>query len=276
MDLSKVGPIVLATVTDVGLKVIGALAIWIIGRWIIRFTINLMGKGMTRQHLDATLVRYAKSTIGALLNIILVVAILGIFGIQTTSFAAVLAAASFAIGAAWSGLLANFAAGAFLLVLRPFKAGDFVAAGGLTGTVDEIGLFTTTFNTPDNVRTFVGNNKIFADNIQNFSSNPYRRVELLAQIGHSTDHRQAIALLKDRVAKVPNVLNDPAPDVEILTFNGMGPVLAVRPYTNNDHYWQVYFDTNRVIQEAFGEAGFGVPEQHFALRTMASAAGAGF
>jgi small conductance mechanosensitive channel len=275
MDLSKVGPIVLATVTDVGLKVIGALAIWIIGRWIIRFTINLMGKGMTRQHLDATLVRYAKSTIGALLNIILVVAILGIFGIQTTSFAAVLAAASFAIGAAWSGLLANFAAGAFLLVLRPFKAGDFVAAGGLTGTVDEIGLFTTTFNTPDNVRTFVGNNKIFADNIQNFSSNPYRRVELLAQIGHSTDHRQAIALLKDRVAKVPNVLNDPAPDVEILTFNGMGPVLAVRPYTNNDHYWQVYFDTNRVIQEAFGEAGYGVPEQHFALRTMASAAGAG-
>ena len=274
MDVSKVGPIVLAAVTDLGLKVLGAIAIWIIGRWIINFATNMMGKGMTRQHLDATLVRYAKSTVNALLNIILVVAILGLFGVQTTSFAAVLAAASFAVGAAWSGLLANFAAGAFMLVLRPFKTGDFVTAGGLTGTVDEIGLFTTTFNTPDNVRTFVGNNKIFSDTIQNFSANPYRRVELVAQIGHSTDHRQAITLLKDHLAKIPNVLKSPSPDVEILTFNAMGPVLAVRPFTNNDHYWQVYFDTNRVIQEAFGEAGYGVPEQHFALRTTAAAAGA--
>jgi len=275
MDFSKIGSTVTGVATDVGLKVLGALALWIIGRWLINFAVNLMGRGLTRQHLDATLIRYAKSTITAVLNIMLVVAILGVFGIQTTSFAAVIAAASFAVGVAWSGLLANFAAGAFLLVLRPFKAGDFVTAGGLTGTVEEIGLFVTTFHTPDNVRTFVGNNKIFSDNIQNFSVNPYRRVELVAQIGHSTDHRQAISLLKSRLAKIPNVMADPAPDVEILTFNAMGPVLAVRPYTNNDHYWQVYFDTNRVIQEAFGEAGYGVPEQHYAVRTMAAAAGAG-
>ncbi len=275
MDFSKIGPTVIALLTEVGLKVLGALALWIIGRWLITFAINLMGKALTRQHLDATIVRYVKSTVGAVLNITLVVAILGFFGIQTTSFAAVLAAASFAIGAAWSGLLANFAAGAFLLVLRPFKAGDFVSAGGLTGTVEEIGLFVTTFHTPDNIRTFVGNGKILSDTIQNFSVNPYRRVELVAQIGHSTDHGHAISLLKSRLAQIPNVLADPAPDVEILTFNSMGPVLAVRPYTNNDHYWQVYFDTNRVIQEAFGEAGYGVPEQHFAVRSAAAAAGSG-
>jgi len=273
MDLSKIGQTMIPLLTEAGLKLIGALALWIVGRWLISFAMNVMGKGMTRQHLDATIVRYTKSTVGAVLNITLIVAILGFFGVQTTSFAAVLAAASFAIGAAWSGLLANFAAGAFMLVLRPFKAGDFVTAGGLTGTVEEIGLFVTTFHTPDNVRTFVGNNKLFSDNIQNFSANPYRRVELVAQIGHSTDHRQAISLLKSRLAKIPNVLADPAPDVEILTFNAMGPVLAVRPYTNNDHYWQVYFDTNRVIQEAFGEAGYGVPEQHFAIRSAAAAAG---
>lgn len=274
MDFEKMAPIAMAYLMDAGLRVLGALALWIIGRWIISFVVNLLGKGLTREHLDATLIRYAKSTTNAILNIFLVVAILGVFGIQTTSFAAVLAAASFAIGAAWSGLLANFAAGAFLLVLRPFKAGDFVSAGGLTGTVEEIGLFVTTFNTPDNVRTFVGNNKIFADNIQNFSANPFRRVELVAQLSHSTDHRPAIALLKDRLAKIPNVVAAPAPDVEILTFTAMGPVLAVRPFTNNDHYWQVYFDTNRVIQEAFGEAGYAVPEQHFAVRTAAAAAGA--
>ena len=116
-----------------------------------------------------------------MLDIILVVAILGFFGVQTTTFAAVLAAAGIAIGMAWSGLLANFAAGVFLVIFRPFKTGDFVSAGGVTGTIHEIGLFVTTIDAPDNVRNIVGNNKIFGDNIQNYSTNPYRRVELVAQ-----------------------------------------------------------------------------------------------
>jgi len=143
--------------------------------------------------------------------------------------------------------------------LRPFKVGDFVTAGGVTGTVDGIGLFGTTINTPDNVLTTVGNNKIFSDTIQNFSVNPYRRVDLTATINNSVDHRAAIQLLKRRVAAIPNVLQAPAPDVEILAFTPAGPQLCVRPYCNNAHYWQVYFDTNRLIREAFGEAGFPVP-----------------
>jgi len=114
------------------------------------------------------------------LNIILVVAIRGYFGVETTSFAAILAAAGIAIGMAWSGLLANFAAGAFMVVLRPFKVGDFVTVGGITGTVKEVGLFVTALNTPDNVLTIIGNNKVFSDTIQNFSANPYRRVDLKA------------------------------------------------------------------------------------------------
>jgi small conductance mechanosensitive channel len=118
----------------------------------------------------------------------------------------------------------------------------------------------------DNVLTVVGNNKIFSDNIQNFSANPYRRVDLLAQLNHAVDHNAAIRMLKERLARIPNVLADPAPDVEILTFNLAGPVLAVRPYCHTDHYWQVYFDTNRVIREAFGDAGFPVPEQHYVVR----------
>src|SRR5205814_8653486 len=136
-------------------------------------------------HVDATVLRYVGSAVSATLNIVLVVAILGYFGVETTTFAALLAAAGVAIGMAWSGLLANFAAGSFLIVLRPFKVGDFITAGGGTGTVKEIGLFTTTLNTPDNVLTIVGNNKIFSDNIQNFSANSYRRVDLKAQLDHS-------------------------------------------------------------------------------------------
>ena len=137
---------------------------------------------------------------------------------------------------AWSGLLANFAGGVFLMILQPFRVKEFVTAAGVTGTVEEIGLFATTFNTPDNVKTMVGNGKILGDTIHNFSANPYRRVELTAQLAHGVDPDAATALLKSALAKVPNVIGEPSPDCEILTFNSMGPVLAVRPYCNNQHY----------------------------------------
>jgi small conductance mechanosensitive channel len=167
---------------------------------------------------------------------------------------------------AWSGLLSNFAGGVFLVILQPFKVGDFITAAGVTGTVEEIGLFATTLSTPDNVKTMVGNGKIFGDTIQNFSANAYRRVELTAQLAHDVDPQAAVALLKPALAKIPNVMSTPAPDVEILTFNFAGPVLAVRPYCNNAHYWQVYFDTNRLIRDTFAHAGFPVPEHHYSVR----------
>jgi small conductance mechanosensitive channel len=211
---------------------------------------------LIRQKIEPTVMRFVGNTLSVLLNMTLVVAILGYFGVQTTTFAALIAAMGLAVGTAWAGLLANFAAGAFLLVLRPFKVGDFITAGGVTGTVHEIGLFVTTFDTPDNVRTSVGNNKIFSDTIQNFSVNPYRRVELTAQISGAADPRLAIVRLKERLNKIANVCQDPAPDVTILTFTPFGPVLAVRPFCHNDHYWQVYFDTNMAIREVLGDAAF--------------------
>ena len=164
-----------------------------------------------------------------------------------------------AIGMAWSGLLANLAAGGFIIVLRPFKVGDFISAGGVTGTVTEIGLFVTAINTPDNVLTMVGNNKILSDNIQNFSDNAFRRVDLTAQLSGAADWQAAAALLRQRIASLDNVLAEPAVEVGILEFNLVGPVLAVRPYCHTDHYWQVYFDTNMVIKDALGETGFPAP-----------------
>lgn len=248
---------------DFGLKLLGALALWIVGGWLIKFLVsNLLSKGLVRQKMDATIIGYLVSSLTVLLKIILAIAILGFLGLPTTSFAALIAAAGLAVGMAWSGLLSNFAAGAFLVILRPFKTGDFISAGGIVGTVEEVGLFVTTIHTPDNVRTFVGNNKIFSDNIQNFSANPYRRVDLVAQLSHKDNPSAAIVLLKERLAQLANVVATPAPDVEILTFTPMGPVLAVRPYVHNNHYWQVYFDTNKVISEA----GFAIPEQHFQMK----------
>jgi len=257
---------VTAVLTAVGLKILGAIVLWMIGRWLISLSLRLIGSALRKQKIDPTLIRYIHSGVGALLNIVLVVAILGFFGVETTSFAALIAAAGVAIGMAWSGLLSNFAGGVFLVILQPFKVGDFVTAAGVTGTIEEIGLFATTLNTPDNVKTIVGNGKVFGDTIQNFSANAYRRVELTAQLAHGVDPQEAGALLKPAIAKVPNVLATPAPDVEIITFNLAGPVLAVRPYCNNAHYWQVYFDTNRLIRDTFTQAGFPVPEQYYSVR----------
>ena len=149
---------------------------------------------------------------------------------ETASFAALLVGVGLAIGAAWSGLLANFAAGFFLLVLRPFKAGDYVEVGGVTGTVETIGLFTTTLNTPANVVAIVGNAKVFGDTIQNYTRNDYRRVDLTVGLSHDVDPSQAIALLKDGITHIANVLPAPAPTVEVFEFTLAGPILVRSPF----------------------------------------------
>lgn len=234
---------------DFGLKVLGALVLYIVGRWLISFGIRMLGRVLTARNFDATLQRYIANILAVTLNIVLVVAILGYFGIETTSFAALLAGVGLAIGAAWSGLLGNFAAGAFLIIFRPYKVGDYVQAGDLEGTVTEIGLFNTIITTPDNVQAIVGNSKVSGDVLKNYSALSHRRVDRTMQLAFGVDPLAVIAALQPRVAAIANVLAEPAPTIEILDFNEMGTVLAVRPHCHTDHYWQVWFDTNRAIVE---------------------------
>jgi small conductance mechanosensitive channel len=259
MDMAAIQTFVSTTLLDLGLKVLGAIALWVIGRWLIGHVIGLMQRVMNRNLVDPMLTKYLGSILSIALNIGLVLGVLGYFGIQTTSFAALIAGAGLAIGAAWSGLLGNFAAGAFMLILRPFKVGDFVAVAGITGTVRELGLFGTTIVTPDNVLTIVGNGKIFADTIQNYSSLPVRRVDRTAQLAGGVDPLDAIARLRTAVAAIPHVATTPPPDVSLLDLAPLGPVIAVRPYTHTDHYWQVYFDTNEAILRVAREAGWPAP-----------------
>ena len=209
---------------------LGAIVLYIVGRWLISLAISVI------------------------LNITLLIAILGYFRVQTTSFAALLAGAGLAIGSAWGGLLPNFAAGVFLVVLRPFKAGDFISAGGITGTVEEVGLFVTTVDTPDNIR--------------NFSTNPCRRVE----ISGAADPKQVINAPKQRIRQIPNVTVNPEPDVVIPSFIPAGPVLAIRPCTNNQHYRQVYFDTNLAIREVLGDGAFPAPVPVFGIHQVSEMA----
>ena len=259
MDTAFLQNFLSTTVTELAIKVLASLAFWIVGRWLIGRVVGLVQAAMGRNHVDPTLTKYLGNIVSVALNIALVMGILGYAGIQTTSFAALLAGAGVAIGAAWSGMLGNFAAGAFMLVLRPFKVGDFVGVAGVVGTVRELGLFATTIVTPDNVLTMVGNGKIFGDTMQNFSVLPARRVDRTAQLAGSVDPIDAIRRLREAVAKIPNVVADPGVEVALLDMNLNGPVIAVRPYANNQHYWQVYFDTNEAIVRVCQEAGWPAP-----------------
>jgi small conductance mechanosensitive channel len=259
VDIEQIRVFLSTTAVDIAIKIIAAIIFWIVGRWIIHWVVSIVRSTMGRNRVDPTLTQYLGSIISVVLNITLVLGILGYFGIQTTSFAALLAGAGLAIGAAWSGMLGNFAAGAFMLVLRPFKVGDFVTVGGVTGTVHELGLFGTTLITPDSVLTTVGNGKVFGDTIQNFSALPVRRVDRTAQLAGGVDVAEAIVRFRAAVAKIPNVATTPAPEVNLLDINLVGPVISVRPYTHTDNYWQVYFDTNEAMTRVAMDSGWPAP-----------------
>ena len=237
----------------------GAIVLWLVGRWLIRLARAPARPDAVREHVDATLARYFQAGVGVTLNIALVVALLGFFGVETTSFAALVAAGGVAIGVAWGGLLSNFAAGVFLVFLRPFKVGDFVSAAGVTGTVEAIGLFGTVINTPDNVLTIVGNNKVFSDNIQNFSANPFRRVDLTVTINNAVDHHRAIDLLKDRLKAIPNVLASRYRSSTSCSSRRRARCCASVRSARTPTTGRWTFDTYRAVREAFGEEGSRCP-----------------
>lgn len=251
---------------------LGALAIWIIGRMLIGLAARVLDRVLSLRQIDETLRRYVSGALKTVLNLVLIAGILGFFGVETTAFAAVLAAAGVAIGMAWSGLLANFAAGAFMVVLRPIRVGDYVVAGGIEGTVGEVGLFVSKITTLENVVHIVGNNKIFSETIVNYSANPFRRVDLKAQLAHGADVEAVIDRLRAVVAGIPNVVSEQGPDVHILEFNLAGTVLCVRPYCHTRDYWQVYFDTNRAIREQTAALKCPVPNQHYFVEGQLPAA----
>lgn len=253
----------LAVISDIllhfAMKAAGGVALWFVGAWCIKIALRLLRRTLAGSRLDPTIRGYLISVLALALRVVLIVAILGFFGVETASFAALLAGAGVAIGAAWSGLLSNFAAGVFLQLFRPFSVGHAIAAAGISGSVEEIGMFVTAIRSADNVRHHVPNSKLLGDTIINYSELPYRRVDLVAQLDHSADLPRAIALLRQGLRAIPNQHPDREADVEILEFNERGPRLAVRPYTNNDHYMQVYFDSNRVIAEVLSPHHFPVP-----------------
>ena len=238
-------------------KVIGAILVWVIGGFLIKLALRLIRKALNRRMVDATLVNYANATSSFILKAFLILAILGIFGIETTSFSALLAATGVAIGMAWSGLLSNFAAGVFLIILRPFKVGDAITAAGITGTVREIGLFATTIDNGDNLRNFVGNNKIFSDNIQNFSTNPHRVLSFRIQLAPSTLPTDAIEKFSKQLGTLPN-LKLPVTG-EITEFNPLGVVITMKAGCSHSDYPTLLATGNQMIFDTMKKEGFITP-----------------
>ncbi|MEO8361075.1 MAG: mechanosensitive ion channel domain-containing protein [Vicinamibacteria bacterium] len=251
---------------DFVVQLLAAVALYIVGRWVIWGLRGVVRRALAHQKFDTTVSKYLEQTIGVVLLIALALAVLGVLGVQTTSLAGLLAAAGVAIGVAWSGLLANFAAGIIVVTLRPFKKGDTVQLGGVVGEVLEIGLFGTLLAAGDGARVIVGNSRVFSDNIHNLSTGAHRRVEARAQLPWAADPTAFYAALRARLAEEPKVLKMPATVVETLEHNATGPVAVVRAHCVPTDYGELFFLTQRVIGEEIVKAGFSPPNPTGASR----------
>ena len=244
---------------DFLVQLLAAVALYVVGRWVIRLARGMVRRALEHRQLDPTLAKYIDQTLGVVFTILLVIAALGVMGVQTNTLAGLLAAAGVAVGVAWSGLLSNIAAGLFMVSLRPFKKGDTVQIGGILGDVELIGFFGTSLLAPDGTKVIVGNAKALADNIHNFSGVPHRRVEARAQLPWACDPGAFYEAIRKRLAQEPKVLADPPPLVETLDNNAAGPVAVIRPYCVPADYGEVFFFTNRIVAEEIAKRGLQPP-----------------
>lgn len=258
-DLSSVATQLGALVTTWGLRVIGAIAVLIIGRWLARRLRTGVRRVLERREADPTLVPFVSGILYWLALGLVVIVVLGLFGIPTASFVAVLGAAGLAVGLALQGTLSNFAAGVMLLLFRPFKAGDFVGAAGVEGKVVEIGIFSTTLNTPDNIRLILPNSEVFGSVIKNYTGNDIRRIDLVVGVGYDDDLGRARAALQSAVDETQGILAEPEPVIQVHALGDSSVNFVVRPWCATPDYWAVRWDLTRRVKEGVEAAGCSIP-----------------
>ncbi|NNF37412.1 MAG: mechanosensitive ion channel, partial [Gemmatimonadetes bacterium] len=251
------------TITDLatqwGLKVLGALAVVMLGRIVAGWLRSIARKGLTRADFDATLVPFLANLAFIAIMTFVLISAAGLVGIPVTSFIAVIGAAGLAIALAFQGTLSNFSSGIMLLTFRPFKVGDLVEAGGVKGVVQEIGIFTTTIHTPDNVRIIVPNTTVSGSTIKNFSANPTRRIDLVMGVGYGDDLNLAIETIRTVLGEDDRVLADPAPQVAVSELGDSSVNIVVRPWVDGEDYWGARFDLTKALKERLEAAGCEIP-----------------
>ncbi len=259
-QVNSIGREVMTVITTYGLDVIGAIVILILGWWLSGRVSSLVRKAVKRsKYVDETLQGFFASLVKYTIIAFTIIAVLNQFGVQTTSLIAVLGAAGLAIGLALQGTLSNIAAGVMLLIFRPFKVGDFIDGGGISGTVKSISLFITEMATPDNVQIIVPNASLWGTSIKNFSANAKRRVDFVFGIGYGDDINKAIKEVLAIAGKDERIDADPAPMCVVSNLGDSSVDLTCRVWCNASDYWGIKFDMTKAVKERFDKVGISIP-----------------
>jgi len=259
VDMENILRVVSDFATVYGIKIIGAIAIIVLGRIAVGILGRIIHRMMIKGKAEETLTKFVVSLTRIALMVFIVIAALGTLGVQTASFVAVIGAAGLAIGFALQGSLSNFASGVMLVIFRPFKAGDYIEAGGTAGTIEAVHIFNTQFKTPDNKKVIVPNSQITGGNIINYSAKDTRRIDMVFGIGYGDDIRKAKDILMRILTEDSRVLKDPTPTVAVLELGDSSVNFAVRPWVATADYWAVYFDITEKVKLTFDREGISIP-----------------
>ncbi|MEE4198721.1 MAG: mechanosensitive ion channel domain-containing protein [Bacteroidales bacterium] len=244
---------------EYGPKLIGGILVLIFGLWISRIITKGVGKALTRGNIDSSLIPFIKNLTSVILKILVVITVMGMIGIQMTSFIAILGAAGLAIGMALSGTLQNFAGGVIILIFKPFKVGDFIEAQGYMGTVKEISIFTTRLNTVDKKLIIIPNGPLSTGSLTNFSAEPQRRVDWTFGIAYGDDIGNFKKAIQDFIAEDSRILKDPAPFIGLTELADSSVNFAVRVWVNSPDYWDVFYQMNEKVYQRFGDYKLNIP-----------------
>jgi len=258
-DSLNIQDIISTYVIPWGINIIMALAIFVIGRWVARILLTVVDKMLRKAGMDDMLVSFVHSILNALLLLFIIIASLDQLGIDTTSFIALIGAAGLAVGLALQGSLQNFASGVLLIVFRPFKVGHFIEAAGVSGVVEEIGIFSTRMKTGDNREIIVPNGAIYGGTITNNSARDTRRIDMVFGIGYDDDIRKAKEIMQSILDADERIFSDPAPLIAVAELADSSVNFNVRPWVKAGDYWGVKFDVTEKIKLAFDDAGISIP-----------------
>jgi len=245
--------------TEFGVKILAALAVFIIGRWVVKYLRKLTLSVMGKRDVEPTLTKFVANLAYVALLTFVIIAAMGMLGIQTTSFIAVLGAAGLAIGLALQGSLSNFAAGMLMIIFRPVKVGDFIEGAGVAGTVEEVQIFTTQLVTPDNKTIIIPNAKLTSDNIINYSTKGTRRADMVFGIGYEDDIDKARDIINDVLSNDERILKDPPSQVAVSELADSSVNFVTRAWVNAGDYWGVVFDATEAVKKRFDAEGISIP-----------------
>ena len=258
-DWAEVWTMIQTTGVDFGINLITAIVIFFIGKWVVNLVVKGMLKAMQKSDVDTTLRRFVANLVRMLLMLFVIIAAIGALGVKTASLVALIGAAGLAVGLALQGSLSNFAAGVLIVMFRPYKVGDWIEGGGVSGAVEEVQILTTVLKTGDNKRVIIPNSQIMGTTITNYSANDTRRVDLVVGVSYSDDLDKVRKELQDLVAADDRILDDPAVTIAVSELADSSVNFVLRPWVRTADYWGVYFDLTEAIKKRFDEVGISIP-----------------